>query len=99
MESQGAKPPAGFYDDGSGRQRWWDGAGWTEHRQGAPQPPATSNEGMGWMATIGYILAILAPFLGFLVGLALVVRRDKHAAGVIALSILISLIFFLVVVG
>ena len=23
--------PAGWYDDGSGRQRWWDGAQWTEH--------------------------------------------------------------------
>jgi len=23
--------PAGWYDDGSGKQRWWDGTGWTEH--------------------------------------------------------------------
>lgn len=23
--------PAGWYDDGSGTQRWWDGRGWTEH--------------------------------------------------------------------
>ncbi|MFT4260248.1 DUF2510 domain-containing protein [Microbacterium sp.] len=23
--------PAGWYDDGSGRQRWWDGNQWTEH--------------------------------------------------------------------
>ncbi|WP_067201006.1 DUF2510 domain-containing protein [Microbacterium sp. XT11] len=23
--------PAGWYDDGSGRQRWWDGVQWTEH--------------------------------------------------------------------
>lgn len=23
--------PAGWYDDGSGRQRWWDGVRWTEH--------------------------------------------------------------------
>ncbi len=28
-----ATPPAvaGWYDDGSGRQRWWDGTGWTEN--------------------------------------------------------------------
>lgn len=29
--------PAGWYDDGSGRQRWWDGLGWTEHV--APEAP------------------------------------------------------------
>ncbi|KJQ54601.1 DUF2510 domain-containing protein [Microbacterium sp. SA39] len=30
--------PAGWYDDGSGRQRWWDGQQWTEHF--APEAPA-----------------------------------------------------------
>lgn len=33
--------PAGWYDDGSGRQRYWDGARWTEHfAAAAPPPPA-----------------------------------------------------------
>ncbi|MFB7251743.1 DUF2510 domain-containing protein [Microbacterium sp. NPDC056234] len=31
--------PAGWYDDGSGRQRWWDGTKWTEHF--APEVTAT----------------------------------------------------------
>lgn len=31
---------AGWYDDGSGRQRWWDGHQWTEHF--APQQPAAA---------------------------------------------------------
>lgn len=37
--------PAGWYDDGSGRQRWWDGARWTDYYApvpdaGSPQPSA-----------------------------------------------------------
>lgn len=32
--------PAGWYDDGSGRQRWWDGDAWTESFQDSvPTPP------------------------------------------------------------
>lgn len=32
--------PAGWYDDGSGDRRWWDGTGWTSHVVAAPQPSA-----------------------------------------------------------
>ncbi|MFJ2553175.1 DUF2510 domain-containing protein [Microbacterium sp. NPDC087591] len=34
--------PAGWYDDGSGRQRWWDGQQWTEHF--APEAAAPEAE-------------------------------------------------------
>lgn len=30
--------PAGWYNDGAGHQRWWDGYQWTEHYAPAPQP-------------------------------------------------------------
>lgn len=32
--------PAGWYDDGKGRQRWWDGTGWTDNYQPVMQVPA-----------------------------------------------------------
>lgn len=34
--------PAGWYDDGSGRQRWWDGEQWTEHFAPAVDAPVTA---------------------------------------------------------
>lgn len=34
-----ASPPAGWYDDGSGRQRWYDGTQWTEQYQPTPAQP------------------------------------------------------------
>jgi len=35
-----ASAPAGWYDIGSGRRRWFDGRGWTDHY--APMPPETT---------------------------------------------------------
>ena len=32
----------GWYPDGSGAQRWWDGRGWTEHVSTAPAVAAVA---------------------------------------------------------
>lgn len=44
--------PPGWYDDGHGAVRWWDGARWTEHAQpAAPQHPSavsTTPAAPGW---------------------------------------------------
>ena len=40
MTDTPAAAPAGWYDDGSGRQRYWDGAAWTEHFAPTPDPAA-----------------------------------------------------------
>lgn len=42
---------AGWYDDGSGRQRWWDGTLWTEHYADAStQASAVTEPGILWQA-------------------------------------------------
>jgi len=89
VSEQGISPPPGFYDDGTGAQRWWDGTNWTEHRNGALAPNAAGDaesKVISWTATIGYILAALLPFIGFFVGLALIARKDRHGIGVVLLS-------------
>jgi hypothetical protein len=35
-------PPAGWYDDGSGRQRWFDGIQWTDHYNTQSLPTRTA---------------------------------------------------------
>ncbi|MFD5864345.1 DUF2510 domain-containing protein [Agromyces sp. NPDC127015] len=42
--------PAGWYDDGSGRLRWWNGAQWTEHFAPPPAPPQQTHS-MGPMTS------------------------------------------------
>jgi hypothetical protein len=45
--------PAGWYDDGSGRQRYWDGSAWTDHYLDAQSPtPVGAGEATG--ATAAY---------------------------------------------
>lgn len=39
-----ANVAAGWYDDGSGKQRWWDGQNWTDTWQ--EQPPVTTPGGL-----------------------------------------------------
>lgn len=36
--------PAGWYDDGSGQKRWWDGSGWTAHVAASAAPTHVSPE-------------------------------------------------------
>lgn len=45
--------PAGWYDDGSGRRRWWDGGRWTEHFE----EPGTATVRYAQPAQYGYARA------------------------------------------
>ncbi|MDT0156132.1 DUF2510 domain-containing protein [Microbacterium sp. ARD32] len=53
--------PAGWYDDGSGRQRWWDGQQWTEHYAPAGEQAAAADDAAAVDATAAPADADAAP--------------------------------------
>jgi len=57
--------PAGWYDDGSGRQRWWDGTQWGQY---AAETSSPSNSGdQKTMAVLAQVLGLITGFVGPLV--------------------------------
>ncbi len=57
--TRGATAPAGWYDDGSGSLRWWDGRQWTEHFQGAMRRRGPSRH-LWWALSPAYTLGLVA---------------------------------------
>lgn len=44
--------PAGWYDDGSGRQRWWDGSQWTDSYQDSAQQSETEEPVLSFVSKV-----------------------------------------------
>jgi hypothetical protein len=70
----------------------------------SPQPYAGTSAGdgehQGGLVAVGYILAVLMPFVGFILGIVTVTRpsraTSKHGIWIIVLSIVAFLIFYAV---
>jgi uncharacterized Tic20 family protein len=102
-------PPPGWYPDGTGQQRYWDGAQW-----GVAAPASTSVSPGGLsdekgMATLSHVLAIFTGFLGPLI-IWFVARDDQpfvkhHAAEslnfqiVVTIAAFVSALLMLVLIG
>ncbi|GAA1544729.1 hypothetical protein HD600_000256 [Microbacterium ginsengiterrae] len=85
--------PAGWYDDGSGRQRWWDGQQWTEHF--APEapavpdvPPAADSQpyGTGTPETSAFAAGYPETSTGYVSPAEQTAPRAPHIVGWIALG-------------
>lgn len=55
--------PAGWYPDGSGNERYWDGAAWTEHLR-SPAPPAPVPPPAPAPAAVAVVVAAAEPAEG-----------------------------------
>jgi len=84
MEGQGTAPPPGFYDDGSGQQRWWDGTGWSEQRLAAlPTPDSAPTDTSLTAKVLTVLFPIPALFIGFVMG----VIGHRNAGNIIRLAL------------
>jgi preprotein translocase subunit SecG len=95
--------PAGWYVNPSGLgQRYWDGEAWTDSFSGAgPPPPESSVEARpvagtsGHMGLIiaGYVLAVIFPIAGFILGIVAATRPQKdvskHGVWIVVVSVLV----------
>ena len=98
------QPAPGWYHDPQLAQtlRYWDGAGWTEHRSPAPVPgypaPGAGYPPVGFAHSVpqqqsmtgGYVLAVLLPVVGLIYGIA---KWRVGGAPVVAASIVAWLLW------
>ncbi|HMI81345.1 MAG TPA: DUF2510 domain-containing protein [Solirubrobacterales bacterium] len=99
--------PAGWHPDPQDAAflRWWDGETWTDQRKprqptgAVPSNDAESSEGMSGLAITGFVLAILFPIVGFLMGLAMIAGRRQHGAAVLITSIVAFMIWLAIITG
>lgn len=105
--------PPGWYPDGSGVLRYWDGTQWTQHVQAGSALPvpggARSVQDEKGLATLSHVLGIFTGFLGPLV-IYLLVKDDQpfarhHAAESLnfqityTVALIVCVLLFLVLIG
>lgn len=104
----GVPPPpppdsaAGWYRNPTGPgQRYWDGSAWTENYAddkgqvlAVPPPPQVAASGGGdSLVPLGYILALLIPIVGAIIGIVLLTRKNDHGAGVLVLAVVATSVY------
>jgi len=104
--------PAGWYDDGSGKQRWWDGQQWASNPESGPAPSAVvagqgNAKGLALIALIVGLFAFLVglvPVFGAIVGItaivfALLALRNRQPKGLSIAGIILGGVAILASIG
>jgi Protein of unknown function (DUF2510) len=103
--SGGSAPAGWYPDaENPGGRRYWNGEYWTEERTPPPPPPsvpgftapppeapvtAPYSEASDNLATLGYVLAILFPIAGLIIGVMLLGRgRSRAGWQIVAISLI-----------
>ncbi len=84
--------PAGWYPDPdqAQTQRYWDGSEWTDQR--APLAVEEKVDAYSTVIVVGYVCAVLLPFVGFIIGLTQI-NRSSHGVWIMLLSVAVFLAF------
>lgn len=61
-------PGPGWYDQGDGRRRWWDGTAWTEHIE-APLPSPRRGRSLPWWGIVLIVVGSIVVVVGVPVGI------------------------------
>jgi Protein of unknown function (DUF2510) len=94
----------GWYPDGD-RMRYWNGMEWTDQTRPAAQPSGGPSPQAEWggtgLALVGYVLAVLLPPIGFVLGIVAVTRPPghqsrKHGVRIIVLSIVAGIVWIVI---
>lgn len=93
MTAPTQNPAPGWYDDGSGRQRWWDGTAWgpfATAQASSPEAPTTvkpKNPAGTWAAITGAIALVLSIFGsaagGAVLGIVFIVALVAFITGIV----------------
>ena len=105
MTSPQSQPP-GWYDDGSGQQRWWDGTQWGLYAsQVAPAPSGDPRT----LAVLAQILGLVTGFIGPLIIYLMNGEKDPyvrhHAAEALnfqltlLIALVVSFVLIFVIIG
>ncbi len=88
-------PLRGWYDDpeDAGTVRYWDGNRWTESRAPVTTPDEKPEKaGFETVDGVGYVMAVLFPLVGFIMGLVRL-NKSKQGVWIVVVSVLAFIIW------